>query len=49
VAARSTPALEVLRLDGERFTLLDTHRGEVAVHAEPFDALVLELRLLWEP
>lgn len=41
--------LEVLRLDGEHYTLLATHQGEAAVRAEPFDALALELKLLWEP
>jgi Uma2 family endonuclease len=40
--------LEVLRLQGERYTLLATHQGKAAVHAEPFEALALELRLLWE-
>ena len=41
--------LEVVRLEGEHYTLLATHRGVEAVSAEPFDALALELRLLWEP
>jgi Uma2 family endonuclease len=40
--------LEVLRLDGERYSLLATHRDDAAVRVEPFEALALELRLLWE-
>jgi Uma2 family endonuclease len=41
--------LEVLRLDGERYTLLATHRDAATVNVEPFEALALALRLLWEP
>lgn len=40
--------LEVLRLDGERYTLLATHLDEAVVRIEPFEPLALELRLLWE-
>jgi Uma2 family endonuclease len=40
--------LEVLRLDGETYRLVTTVRGDARVHAEPFDALELELSLLWE-
>ncbi|MBF5045381.1 Uma2 family endonuclease [Aggregicoccus sp. 17bor-14] len=40
--------LELLRLDGAHYTLLATHHGEAAVHAEPYEPLALELRLLWE-
>jgi len=40
--------LEVLRLDGETYHLVTTVRGDAHVHAEPFDALELELSLLWE-
>lgn len=39
--------LEVLRLEGERYTLLVTHSGPVHVRAEPFEALELELSFLW--
>ncbi len=39
--------LEVLRLDGTRWTLLATHEGADVVHAEPFDATPLELGLFW--
>ena len=40
--------LEVLRLDGERYSLLDTFAGDVVVNAVPFDAVPLELAALWE-
>jgi len=39
--------LEVLRLEGTRWTLLATHEGADIVHAEPFDATPLELALFW--
>jgi Uma2 family endonuclease len=41
--------LEVYRLEGGRWVLLDTHVGAVSVRAEPFEALELELAALWEP
>lgn len=39
--------LEVLRLDGGTYRLVTTVRGDARVRAEPFDALELELALLW--
>jgi Uma2 family endonuclease len=39
--------LEVFRLAGELYTLLVTHAGPARVRAEPFDAIELELALLW--
>jgi Uma2 family endonuclease len=39
--------LEVLRLDGERWVILATHAGDARIRAEPFEALELELGLLW--
>ena len=39
--------LEVYRLEGGRYALLDTWEGDVAVRAEPFDAVELDLALLW--
>jgi Uma2 family endonuclease len=39
--------LEVLRLDGGRWTLLDVYADEDVVRAEPFDAVALDLALLW--
>ncbi len=45
-----SPALktvEVYRLDGERFSLLDTHEGDERVRAEPFEAIELALAELW--
>lgn len=39
--------LEIFRLDGERYSLLGVHHGDARVHAEPFDAIELELGVLW--
>ena len=39
--------LEVLRLDGGHGVNVGTHRDEQEVRAEPFDAIVLELAVLW--
>jgi Uma2 family endonuclease len=39
--------LEVMRLDGERWTLLATFAGDARVKAEPFDAIELDLAALW--
>lgn len=39
--------LEVLRLEGTRYTLLVTHTGRARVRAEPFEAIELELAFLW--
>jgi hypothetical protein len=39
--------LEVLRLDGARWTILATHVEKDVVNAEPFQTLGLELSLLW--
>ncbi|KFA91986.1 Uma2 family endonuclease [Archangium violaceum] len=39
--------LEVYRLENGRWSLLGTHAGGVTVHAEPFEALALELGALW--
>lgn len=40
--------LEVFRLEDRRYCLLGTHEGEATVRAEPFEALALQLRVLWE-
>jgi Uma2 family endonuclease len=40
--------LEVLRLDGDRWTILSTWSGIATIRAEPFDAIDLDLSLLWE-
>ena len=40
--------LEVLCLDGGRWTILSTWSGLATVRAEPFDVLDLDLSLLWE-
>ncbi|MCY1083162.1 Uma2 family endonuclease [Archangium lansingense] len=39
--------LEVLQLDGRRYSLTALHSGTGTVRAEPFGALELPLRLLW--
>lgn len=39
--------LEVLRLEQGRWLTLGTHRDDEQIRAEPFDAIVLELALLW--
>lgn len=39
--------LEVYRREGDRWMLLTTFRDEALCRAEPFDAIELELRLLW--
>ena len=39
--------LEVYRLESGRYALLDTWEGDVCVRAEPFDAVELDLALLW--
>ena len=40
--------LEVFRLQGEHWVLLETFEGDSAVRAEPFDAIELPLGSLWE-
>lgn len=39
--------LEVLRFDEGRWVVVATHDGDQIVHAEPFDAVPLELFRLW--
>jgi Uma2 family endonuclease len=40
-------SLDTYRLENGRWLLLGTHVGEVTVHAEPFEALALNLGRLW--
>ncbi|MGE6763087.1 Uma2 family endonuclease [Corallococcus interemptor] len=40
--------LEVFRLEGGHYLLLGTYEEAETVHAEPFEALPLELKVLWE-
>lgn len=40
--------LEVYRLEGPHWVLLDTFEEDAAVRAEPFDAIELSLAVLWE-
>jgi hypothetical protein len=42
-----TRTLEILRLEGARWSLTATHEGQQRVRAEPFDAIELELGALW--
>jgi len=39
--------LEVLRLERGKWTVLDVHKDDARVRAEPFDAFELELGVLW--
>lgn len=39
--------LEVLRLDGDTYRIIHTFTADARVHAEPFDALELDLAVLW--
>ena len=43
----SEKTLEVFRLDGEGYRLAATFAGDTAARAEPFDAIELELGVLW--
>jgi Uma2 family endonuclease len=40
-------SLEVLKLDGETYRIVDAFEGDEPVRAAPFDAIELELGLLW--
>jgi Uma2 family endonuclease len=40
--------LEILRLEAGRWTIVATHADLAVVRAEPFDAIELDLSLLWE-
>lgn len=40
--------LDVLRLENERWSILLTAANADVVRAEPFDAIELDLTLLWE-
>jgi Uma2 family endonuclease len=40
--------LEVLRQDGGRWTIVSTSAGAEVLRAEPFDAIELDLTLLWD-
>jgi Uma2 family endonuclease len=39
--------LEVLRLDGPTYRIVGTYHDEARVRAEPFDAIELDLSVLW--
>ena len=40
--------LEVYRLEGGRWLEVDTYEGDAVVRAEPFDAIELDLAVLWK-
>jgi len=40
-------SLEVLRLHDGKWLIVDVHRGDVRVRAEPFDEIELDLAALW--
>jgi Uma2 family endonuclease len=42
-----TRVLEVYRLERGRWNAIATHRGDAVVRAEPFEAIEIELALLW--
>jgi Uma2 family endonuclease len=39
--------LEVYRLNGEHYLLVSTHEADERIRVEPFDAVELDLELLW--
>ena len=39
--------LEILRLDGDTYRLIVTHADDEKARAEPFDAIELDLAVLW--
>ena len=41
--------LEVFRLESDRWSVLGVFQGDAKVRAEPFDALELDLSLVWTP
>jgi Uma2 family endonuclease len=41
--------LEIYRLERERWLVVSTHSGDDRVHAEPFDAIELQLSRWWLP
>lgn len=43
----SAKTLEVYRLDGASYRLLDTYAEDAVIRAEPFEAVELELGFLW--
>ncbi len=40
--------LEVLRLDGDAYRIIAAHGGDERVRAEPFEAVEMNLAVLWE-
>ena len=44
-----TRALDVFRREGDRWVLAGSYAGDQRVRAEPFEAVELELEVLWLP
>jgi Uma2 family endonuclease len=40
--------LEIFRLDGSEYVWVATHEDNAVIRAEPFDAIELQLELLWQ-
>jgi Uma2 family endonuclease len=40
-------SVEIMRLQGGKYVVLDVHQGDGRVRVEPFDAIELDLSLLW--
>jgi Uma2 family endonuclease len=47
LADPAATTLEVYRLDGDGWRLVQTYAGDVTIRPEPFDAVELELGSLW--
>jgi hypothetical protein len=45
----SARTLEVFRLSGDSWTLVRTFDGDETIHAEPFEAVGLEMARWWIP
>jgi hypothetical protein len=41
--------LEIFRLSGSSWTLVHTHEGDETIHAEPFEAVGLDMSRWWIP
>jgi hypothetical protein len=39
--------LEILRREGTQWLIVAVHQGEAKVRGEPFDAIELDLAILW--
>ena len=44
----TSETLEVFRLHGDAWRMINTWNGRITVRAEPFDAFELDLSVLWD-